>query len=375
MEQAFPRVSGTLGARRCAKAEAAKVHEAISKAGGLWAFVGRAAGVFARRREPAVEAAVFQPEPERVSDPGDFGVLRDEGRSRVDDLGGVQLGRDADGMKARQFGGNQFGRIGSGSGSGSGIGSGSVRIGGGERTDEGFEAPLPLDAASVVLAMGGEVGLAEGHAGAGDMTRHELGIGLRELGAGEAFGGEKKTCAALHEPTGGLVDRDAGGIAVMVATLEQVVVADNPAVTVDEVVIVDRDRTAAETRQLEDLEDDVEACLWGELPGKGFERAPESVSSAGTAPVNEDPDLEFPVGRVVGQVGSAEHGAFAASVSAADEDGVEAARGDHGAEAEMDLVTDISEVGLERVATVESETGGRSGNHGVGMGGGVGEAG
>jgi hypothetical protein len=218
---------------------------------------------------------------------------------------------------------------------------------------EGAEAPMPFDAGPVVLAEGGEDGVAHGELGLGEVASDEVGVVRGEVGEGETGGGEEEAGAAVHEEAGGLGERDAGSVAMGIATGEEGVVAEEPVMTEDE-VIGEHGRTAlTEAVDAEDLEFDLDPGGRGEFFGELMEEV--VVTAFGEEAIAWDDEIEFEV--IVGEIplGRGEDAAFTAAIATAEEESEPELFGDPLVDSVAYLEADLMEVLFEGRAAVGGE--------------------
>lgn len=333
-QEALARVAGGEGGEQAAGSEGAKVHSGAAESGLLGAEAAGEGRVGANGAEAEAEALAFKVEPELAGEFGELVVLGLQ-TGAIGNAGelGAKFEGDASAVLADEAACPGVGGVG--------------------------EGVMAGEAAPMVTARGGEPGVAEGEAGFEEVAIDEVGVGIGEGGLLEALTGVEQAGAAIEEKAGGLVSGDAGGVAVVLAAAEKRVVADEPAVAHDEVVVEHGGRALTEPGEGEDFEFDLDARPLGEGFGLVVQGLAESAFVEQGAAANEDEAFDVVVGGLAR--GGDEYAAFAAAITAAESEGFKTVRGDDAGDGVADGVADGGEAGFESGAAVAGETG-RSGH-------------
>jgi hypothetical protein len=217
-----------------------------------------------------------------------------------------------------------------------------------------LEPAVAFEAAPVIAFGYGQNDIAQSELGFGEVATDEVGIGGGEVFLSEALAGEEEAGAAVEEESGGFVEGDAGGIAMVVAAVEESVVADDPAMAHEQVIVEHADGAAAEAGEGEDLELDIDADGGGEGFAEVMECGFETAVVEECAAANEDEELEIVVGTVVAVF--TKDAAFTTAVATGEDEAFELVAGDEAFNAGADVGAGESEVLLQAVAAVDGET-------------------
>jgi len=180
---------------------------------------------------------------------------------------------------------------------------------------------MPLADAPMVMAKRDQHGVAQGEIRLRDIAADKIGVARRELAFLQPLLREQQTGTAIHQEPGRLVQRDLRGIAVVRAGGELLLAADEPAVADDQVIGKHADRGRGELAQRRDLELHLDAGLRRENLAEHMQGAAETKFVEVAVAAKADVEFEIVVRARAGR--RLEYSAFAATVTAAQQDCLE----------------------------------------------------
>jgi len=305
------------------------VHQHVAPAESFRTFIDAADAVVARRLERDAQPPAFQPEPKTQSQ-------EDEPVET-----GLQDGRRSLRPARMQFELHARGVV--------------AEKGGSPRQQLPKNRPLQpflsLQAAPVILAAGGQDGVAQGELSFREIPFDKIGRLDGEGSSRQFFLREEQAGKAVHQQTGGLGERDILGLEMMLAVGE---LGGTPAERVmpqHEIVREHADGATPPVGHRRDLKFHVDAGRRSECSRQGVQRGPVPALVAQTIPRHEDVEFQIVVGTF--PVLRFQNSPFTAPVASSQQERLQVARPDNALGPSQCTRTASAQVLLEGIASVE----------------------